>query len=99
MFTTPSHCPRAPLVRVWCRSTAGGTLTIFGGNSIPTVANAGPFEVDFKHALFGAHGTGATAAVRHDGVSDAFDPSALEPLDVLGPLLPEADAPVRGSIR
>lgn len=47
----------ATLVRVWCRSTAGGTLTIFGGDSIPIVANAAPFDLDLKHALFVA-GTG-----------------------------------------
>lgn len=42
----------AVLIRVWCHSTAGGTCTIFGGDSIPIVANVSPFEVDFKHALF-----------------------------------------------
>lgn len=42
----------ATLVAIWCRSTAGGTVSIFGGDSIPVVANAAPFEADFKHALF-----------------------------------------------
>lgn len=41
----------AALIRVWCRSASGGTLTIFGGDAIPIVGSV-PFDVDFKHALF-----------------------------------------------
>lgn len=58
-------------MRVWCRSTAGDTLTIFGGQAIPFVANAAPCEVDFKHALFAASGAGVNAQLVFTG-TDSF---------------------------
>ena len=62
----------AVLVSLWCRSAAGGTLTIFGGNSIPIVANAPAFDLDLKHALFGAHGTGANAQLVFTGTDSYY---------------------------
>ena len=62
----------AVLIRVWCRSATGGTLTIFGGQSIPIIANAAPFEVDFKHALFAASGSGASAQLIFTNTDSAF---------------------------
>lgn len=62
----------AALVRVWCRSTAGGTLAIFGGQSIPIVANAAPFELDLKHLLFAASGAGSAAQLVFTGTDSYF---------------------------
>lgn len=50
----------AVLIKVLCRSSAGGTLTIFGGASIPIIANAASFDLDLKHANFVAQGTANT---------------------------------------
>ena len=64
--------PNAALVRVWCRSASGGTLTIFGGQSIPLVAGAPPFDLDLKHVLFAAHGAGASAQLVFTGTDSYF---------------------------
>lgn len=64
--------PSATLVRVWCRSTAGGTLTIFGGQSIPIIANAAPFDLDLKHALFTATSAGTLAQLVFTGTDSYF---------------------------
>lgn len=64
--------PNGVLVKVWCRSTAGGTLTIFGGASIPIVAGSAPFDLDLKHCLFAASGSGASAQLVFTGTDSYF---------------------------
>lgn len=44
-------------------STAGGTFTIFGGPSIPVIANAAPTNYQFYHTLFVAPFNGSNAIV------------------------------------
>lgn len=61
----------ATLVRVWCRSAAGGTVTLFGGAAIPIIANAPPFDLDLKHALFVA-GPGAAGQLVFTGTDSHF---------------------------
>lgn len=49
------------LIKVWCHSTSGGTLTIFGGQSIPIIGGVAPFDLDLKHANFEAQGASSSA--------------------------------------
>lgn len=60
------------LIKVWCHSTAGGTLTIFGGASIPIIGGAAPFELDNKHANFAASGSGSNAQIVFTGTDSYF---------------------------
>jgi hypothetical protein len=62
----------ASLIRVWCRSTAGGTVNIFGVATVPLIANAAPFEWDLKHTNIVANGTGAAAQIVFTGTDSYF---------------------------
>lgn len=52
--------PNAVIIAIVAHATSAGTLTIFGGASIPIPASS-QFAIDFKHALFQAYGSGASA--------------------------------------
>jgi hypothetical protein len=64
--------PGAAVLKVWCRSAAGGSLTMFGGQSIPIVANAAPFDLDMKDLLLVAVGAGASAQLVFTGTDSFF---------------------------
>ncbi len=53
----------AVLTCIIAHSTSGGTLTIFGGASIPIIANANPTTFQFFHTLHQANINGQTVVL------------------------------------
>lgn len=62
----------ATVLQIIAYSTAGGTCSIFNGQSIPIPANAPPVTLDFHHRLFAASGTGANAQIVFTGTAMYF---------------------------
>lgn len=44
-------------------SVAGGTVAILGGAAIPVISGAPSLIIDFKHRLYSASGSGASAQI------------------------------------